>query len=140
MATARQVLILCLLAVFSAALVAALHPKRPPWQPPVVAEGELLLSDAKALVSPIWVDARSATLFAKGHIPGAINLNLDDFSQQVVPLLERTLVQPDATIVIYCDSDLCQASHEVAERLRDEFGMAKVYVLKGGWEAWLQDR
>lgn len=38
--------------------------------------------------------------------------------------------------IVYCDSRECEASEEVAQRLR-EFGVAPVFVLRGGWEAWL---
>ena len=38
--------------------------------------------------------------------------------------------------IVYCDSLACEASEDVAKRLR-EFGVAPVFVLKGGWQAWL---
>ncbi|MBI4023445.1 MAG: hypothetical protein HY360_00595 [Verrucomicrobia bacterium] len=36
---------------------------------------------------------------------------------------------------IYCGGQECQASRQVAGRLR-ESGIEPVYVLKGGWDAW----
>jgi len=41
-------------------------------------------------------------------------------------------------VVVYCSSLSCQASQEVAEKLREEVGLQSVFVLQGGWEAWRQ--
>jgi rhodanese-related sulfurtransferase len=45
---------------------------------------------------------------------------------------------PENRTVVYCSSQSCAASHEVARRLREEAGLDNVYVLHGGWEAWLE--
>ncbi len=44
--------------------------------------------------------------------------------------------EPDGKVVVYCSSLSCQASHEVARRLREKMNLPNVYVLQGGWEAW----
>jgi rhodanese-related sulfurtransferase len=45
---------------------------------------------------------------------------------------------PDKRTVVYCSTQACHASHEVAKRLREEAGLQNVYVLHGGWEKWLE--
>jgi rhodanese-related sulfurtransferase len=43
-------------------------------------------------------------------------------------------------IVVYCSSQSCNASREVAKRLRNEAQLKNVFVLDGGWEQWLKDK
>jgi hypothetical protein len=42
-------------------------------------------------------------------------------------------------IVVFCGSAACDASHHVAERLRNEAGLPDVWVLTGGWESWKRE-
>jgi len=42
--------------------------------------------------------------------------------------------------VVYCSSLNCNASREVARRLRDEAQLKNVFVLEGGWEEWLKKK
>jgi len=39
-------------------------------------------------------------------------------------------------IIIYCDSQKCDQSRLIAEKLRD-LGNQDIRVLRGGWQAWL---
>ena len=48
------------------------------------------------------LDARSESAFAQGHIAGAINLPLTDFTAQS---LARTIGRPDRPILIYCNNN-----------------------------------
>jgi len=45
---------------------------------------------------------------------------------------------PDKRVVVYCSSQSCAASHEVVRRLREEAELKNVFVLRGGWETWLE--
>ena len=47
---------------------------------------------------------------------------------------------PEKKIVVYCSSLSCNASREVARRLRKEAQLPNVFVLKGGWEEWLKSK
>jgi rhodanese-related sulfurtransferase len=105
------------------------------WRVP--SEDSVPLSDMQHWGKQVlWVDARSETEYAAGHIPGAFLLNLDQWNE-LLPLLLQVW-EPDKMVVIYCSSLSCQASREVAEKLRDEVGLQSVFVLRGGWEAWRQ--
>jgi rhodanese-related sulfurtransferase len=83
--------------------------------------------------SAIVVDARPATLFQKGHVPGAINLSAirpDDRATNDI------LKYPSNTpVIVYCESDNCTDSEEVATLLRTK-GMQRVRVFPGGWQTW----
>ena len=101
-------------------------------------EGEILLESALALEAVAWIDARTEEAYAVDHIGNAILLNEDDWDQ----LFEKFIMQwtGDTTLVVYCDSRTCSASKSVATRLRESLGTDSVYVLKGGWQTWLEYR
>ncbi len=81
-----------------------------------------------------WVDARPRDKFEAGHINGALLLNEDEWSKLVPAFLDAW--DPDRPVVVYCDGGSCEASHAVAQRLREELKIGDVHVLKGGLTAW----
>jgi len=128
----KQAALLMVLAMLPALLGAWLHPRRPSWQ-----SDEITVTGAQALgAKAIWVDARPSAEFEKAHVPGAISLNEDAWSELLPPLLD--VWSPEKTVVVYCSSLSCHTSREVANRLKDEAGLSPVFVLQGGWEAWKQ--
>jgi hypothetical protein len=50
----------------------------------------------------IVLDARSAAAYAQGHIAGAINLSLTDFT---APALSAAIKNPNTRILIYCNNN-----------------------------------
>lgn len=95
---------------------------------------EVWVARAVAMRPPVlWIDARSASEFAGGHIPEAILLNEDDWDELLPGVLQAW--KPGQSAVVYCSSLQCNSSREVARRLR-EIAPEPVYVLKGGWESW----
>lgn len=84
----------------------------------------------------IWVDARPDVDFARDHVPGAIPLNEDRWSELLPQLL--TAWSPEKKVVVYCSAQSCDLAREVAERLRKEAQLPDVFVLEGGWEGWLK--
>ena len=132
-----QFTVLLLLPIFFASLNAWLNPHTPPWNPMELAEGEIRLEQLVNWEGPrILVDARTAESYWSGHIPDAIHVSAGEFDSQILSLLD--VWSPEKSVIVYCDSRLCDASKEVAQRLREDFGMDKVFVLKGGWESWLK--
>ena len=130
----RQAAILALLALIPAAGTALLHPKRPAFTERI-REGEITVADAlRRAADYVWIDARAAAPFAARHVPGALSLNEDAWDELLPAVLQAWPAGRPA--IVYCDSRECEASEDVAKRLR-EFGVAPVFVLKGGWEAWL---
>ena len=45
---------------------------------------------------------------------------------------------PEKKIIVYCSSLSCNASREVGHRVRKEAQLSDVFVLEGGWEAWVK--
>ena len=134
MTAVKQAAGLALLALVPAVATALLHPKRPAFAERI-REGEITVAGAMANSADcVWIDARSAAHFAKQHIPGALALNEDAWDELLPAVLQAW--PTGRTAIVYCDSRACEASEDVAKRLR-EFGVAPVFVLKGGWEAWL---
>lgn len=107
------------------------------WDAPAVAKDEVTLEQAQGWgESVFWVDARPDDQFAQQHVPGAISLNEDRWSELLPQML--TTWSPDKRTIVYCSSQSCAASHEVARRLREEAGLKNIFVLHGGWETWLE--
>jgi rhodanese-related sulfurtransferase len=132
----RETFTLLLLSTVGMAGTWFFHPDLPPWNPMVIEEGEISLSDALALEQKTWIDARGNQAFEEAHIPDAILLNEDHWND----LFETFIISWDgvSTLVVYCDSRTCAASHGVAERLKASLGKDDVFVLKGGWQTWLE--
>lgn len=133
--TFRWTVALLLLAVVPAALNAWLNPSRPAWNLTQLKEGEVNLAQLSLWADAyVLVDARSPEVYEAGHIPEAINVYAGTFDDQILGLLD--VWNPEHAVVVYCDSRQCGASEELAKRLRDDFQMEQVYVLKGGWQSY----
>jgi rhodanese-related sulfurtransferase len=135
----RQALILAALALVPGVGQAIYFRDRVSWRSPIPASEMITVTQARAWgENAIWVDARPDEQFARDHIPGALSLNEDRWNE----LLPQFLVawSPEKKIVVYCSSQSCNASREVAHRLRDEAQLKNVFVLEGGWEEWLKTR
>ncbi len=73
------------------------------------------------------IDARDAGQFAKGHIPGAINMDW----RQV--LAKRESIPKDKPVLIYCNTGSLSAQAGFALRVA---GWENVRILQGGMEEW----
>jgi rhodanese-related sulfurtransferase len=119
------------------------HPERPELYLTSERAGpnEITVRDALALAKEngvIWIDARRRSEFEKGHIPGALLLNLDEWNDLMMPVVNVLGADdPRRTVIIYCDAQKCAASREMRERMLD-FGLGDfdIRVLHGGWPAW----
>ena len=78
----------------------------------------------------IIVDARTPDAFARGHVPGSINLPWRTISRETTMLLGK-----DKVIVTYCDGVFCNASTKAAARLAS-LGFQVKEMLDGmnGWK------
>ncbi len=135
----RQVLILAAVALIPGVGEAVYFRHKISWRSAVLPSEMVTVDQARAWGGHvIWVDARPDEEFARDHVPGAISLNEDRWND----LLSQFLVvwSPGKKVVVYCSSLSCNASREVARRLRREAQLPDVFVLEGGWEAWLKKR
>ena len=131
----RQILLLLGLAFLPAIGQALYFRNVASWHQPPVDSGLVSIAQAKSWGDTVlWVDARPEQDFARGHVPGAMLLNEDEWDAQLRTFL--TAWSPERRVVVYCSAKSCNTSHAVAERLRNEVGLTNIYVLEGGWEEW----
>jgi rhodanese-related sulfurtransferase len=135
----RQALILFALAFLPGIGQAIYFRDKISWQSPVPASEMVTVAQARAWGgNAIWVDARPDLEFEREHVPGAVLLNEDRWNELLPQFL--TTWSPEKRVVVYCSSQSCNASREVARRLRDEAQLKNVFVLQGGWEEWLEKK
>ena len=79
-----------------------------------------------------FVDARKPEQYAAGHIKGAINLPSTALFENIERVVSY-VPQPNM-VIVYCDGGNCEASHTVADALRNQFGYTNVKVYIKGWE------
>jgi len=97
---------------------------------------DISIGDAARLFrekAAVFMDARSAADYSKGHIQGALNLPWQEVDQLFLTVMAE--LPPDTPIVTYCDGETCSLSHDLAIFLRD-MGYVNVKVLVNGWTVW----
>jgi rhodanese-related sulfurtransferase len=94
------------------------------------------LEQAREVVSGSGVlvlDARSASDFDKGHLPGAISFPNATRSESYYEL--AALLQPEQPLLVYCSSKTCDDALQLALFLREQ-GSQKIHLFADGFEAW----
>ena len=133
----RQVLVVAALALVPGLGQAIYFRDKISWQSSVPASEMVTAAQARAWgETAIWVDARPDDEFARDHVPGALSLNEDRWNELLPQFLAAW--SQEKKVVVYCSSQSCNASREVARRLRNEAQLKNVFVLEGGWEEWLR--
>jgi rhodanese-related sulfurtransferase len=130
----RESAIIAVLAALPAGVMAWQHLQVKPEGP--LAPGEVRLSEAKAWEPAVlWVDARSPAKHAHRTIPGAVQIDPENWEERIPALLDAW--DPDKRIVVFGDRE-GDAAATVALRLREEMQLSPVWMLHGGFEAWLR--
>ena len=134
---ARQAVTLAAVALLPAAGEAIYFRNNISWRSAIAPSEMVTVEQARGWGdAAIWVDARPDDEFARDHVPGALSLNEDRWNELLPQFL--AVWSPGKKIVVYCSSLSCNASREVGRRLRKEAQLSEVFVLEGGWEAWLK--
>jgi rhodanese-related sulfurtransferase len=81
----------------------------------------------------VFIDARIAEDYAAGHLDGAISLPVNATDAQRQAAVAN--IPKGKNIVIYCESDSCPFSGEVAHLLYAD-GYQHLSLYKGGWREW----
>jgi rhodanese-related sulfurtransferase len=130
---------LAVLALLPAAGEAIYFRDKISWRSPIPPSELVSVDQARAWgQNAIWVDARPDEEFARDHVPGALSLNEDQWNKSLPQFLAAW--SPGKKVVVYCSAESCDLAREAAERLRKEAQISDVFVLEGGWEAWLKKR
>ncbi|MFW5487578.1 MAG: rhodanese-like domain-containing protein [Desulfovibrio sp.] len=140
----RESIILCVIGLFLAVSANCLRSQELPWQEDwdqklrggEMVEESISLPDAYDLFnkrSALFVDARGPESYKRIHIPGAVNLPFDPF---VDDMPEKAATLPkDRLLVLYCSTQSCLISHDLASMLKD-LGYTQVRVLVPGLMGW----
>lgn len=88
--------------------------------------------DAKGV---FFIDARMHRSYVGSHIPGALNLTLQEAQMRAGELLAK--MPREAPIVTYCSGGTCQSSVKLARFLSEEMGFSNVRAFYDGWPAWI---
>ena len=133
----RQAAVIAAVAILPATGEAVYFRNNISWRSAIAPSEMVTVDQARAWGdSAMWVDARPDDEFARDHVPGALLLNEDRCNDLLPQFL--AVWSPGKKTVVYCSSLSCNASREVARRLRKEAQLSEVFVLEGGWEAWLK--
>jgi rhodanese-related sulfurtransferase len=136
---ARQAAVVAALALLPAAGEAIYFRDKISWRSAIVPSEMVTVEQARGWGdNAIWVDARPDDEFASDHVPGAISLNEDRWNELLPQFLAAWA--PEKRVVVYCSAASCNLARDVAQRLRKttQPPMQNVFVLEGGWEAWLK--
>lgn len=120
-------IVVCIGSAYS--LVSGLAPL--PWAIPELESGEIRFEDTAAL-DALWLDARSQDAYQSAHVNGALWFDVENLDDSLIFVTEEWLEQM-RPIIVYCSSESCSTSREVAEQLRANLPDAEIYSLKGGW-------
>lgn len=107
------------------------------WRPPVplapVMEDFQELQAAMARPETILVDARADLFYEMGHLPGAVNLPLEDIDSAALAAW-RSELPPEADIIVYCSDSLCPMAAQLSEQMM-ALGLSPS-IFKPGFDAW----
>lgn len=81
-----------------------------------------------------FVDAREQNDYDEGRLRGAIFIPSSDIYGNVDDNLMASGVAVTDLIIVYCGGVTCDASHNVADALRRDYGFENVLIYKNGWE------
>jgi len=83
----------------------------------------------------VFIDARPASEFADGHIPGAIRCFPFEIEKCIDEVLQYT--QAAYKVVVYCNGGDCEDSIFMCRELL-EAGLAhdQIFLYEGGWKEW----
>jgi rhodanese-related sulfurtransferase len=96
----------------------------------------LRMAEAEALWrggSAVFLDVRSSTDYAYGHIAGAVHLPGEEIEERLPEF--RSRLERATALVVYCGSENCGKSLWAALRLR-KAGLARTKIYPAGLAEW----
>ena len=123
-----------------------LHPRRIPWVQDWSKQVEAQAAKQDIKVIPLtvalerfrsgeslFVDARSADHFAKGHISGAVSVPFEQFDELFPVIVD--LIDSGRELVVYCSNRECDDALLLAIELR-AMGCSNAVLYIDGFEVW----
>lgn len=117
------------------------QPQDPPAQLPEdqLPEDHVTMAEAFAHwenATATFIDTRSASVFAEGHIAGALNLSLEMTGDPTAVNNVLQWITPEDTLILYCKGGLCDESKNVADLLKGA-GFNKTLIMGDGYPGWV---
>lgn len=95
---------------------------------------EICLADVSGKV--LWVDARPRSEWEENGLKGSILWNMDPKEDMQKFEAEAAMQVIDSElVVVYCSSEACGTSRQIADRIRAMELGPPVKALRGGWDA-----
>ena len=97
---------------------------------------------AKQLVErgdAILVDSRAKLTFEAGHVPGAVNLPLDELASGIAQFIADHPPTGEK-LIIYCSNEGCPTSSRLASLLTQNYGYRDIQYVAGGYLEWLRTK
>lgn len=101
------------------------------WLIHSITADELVLQGQSAVI----LDARSPADYASSHIDKALSFPAENLESEMGVFLDAW--SPEKPVIIFCGGQACGLSKQVAIKLLTDLPEAKIFVLKGGFPAWL---
>lgn len=92
-------------------------------------EAERVITDH----DPVILDVRTKTEFDSGHIEGAINVPIDNISEN---LIASVVPEKSDTVIVYCKSGIRSS---IASGEMEKMGYTGILDMAGGIDAWPYD-
>ena len=92
------------------------------------------LEDAKKLFDAkevVFLDARPASIYKRGHIPGAISVPYNSMEKEKL----MADIPKDQNLIVYCYSAKCSQASILDIRIR-KLGYEKIAIFEGGIVEW----
>ena len=118
-----------LLAAAMMIFAAVSHADDPAQATPRIEQGALLKRIEQKDSSLVILDVRTPEEYAKGHVPGAINIPYTHLPARISEIADAA----DKDIVLYCATGV--RAEKGVERLREN-GFARLLHLDGDMKAW----
>lgn len=83
----------------------------------------------------VLIDARLAETYALSRIPGAVSLPAYSPVEQLQAFAAK--YPQNTRFVIYCNSETCDMSHELAGKLARQFGYTNLALMPGGFAEYV---
>ena len=138
--------IILLASAVVAVVATSIHPRRIPWVQnwSRQVEAQAVKQDIKVIPlavalgifrsgEAVFIDARSADHFAKGHIPGAVSVPFEQFDE-LFPVI-ADLIESGRELVVYCSNRECDDALLLAAWLK-EIGGSNTVLYIDGLELW----
>ncbi|MBN2702938.1 MAG: rhodanese-like domain-containing protein [Pontiellaceae bacterium] len=146
--TITQIGIILLISAVLAGVANCVHPRKIPWvekhsdqvESRAKEQNQKIIGVAQAqekfrAKSAVFVDARTAEEFSKGHIPGAISLPFAHFTDEEFFMTTLDLVDSGKELVVYCSSRECDDGRLLAAEL-ETLGSTNVILFIDGFDGW----